>query len=661
MFLTKFSTLGHKEQKQEARDQRPRPRERYRDKRMSGRLSAFAALNNSDSEDENQDFESAPLTNQNSTSDLVINLGLGSGNTYNYGVQAFPQEITFNSTVSLVENDNIVHFQGYQLIGLNRAETLIFKGQYTVHVVYGSVTMDMFTINESKSVNVNSSDINSFPCIQTHNTESNIVSPFQKSFNSVIKVFNVTSGNDISGITSLYPHVRNLYNCEHSSNKSTTTFGNFSYSFANLVMPEPNKISTTISSSWMSSFRKLMSDFKSSERSKSVLIIGNKNTGKSTYLKLLTNFILSENLGQSVQILDMDPGQPELCQPSCITLTEMKHPFIGTHDPHLYEAKCVTKYVGFTSPNVQPLNYLYQLGKLLEIVRKDKNKITLINSPGWVKGFGAEIMSILSDSIDISFLVQLTSDDRDLDILREIDWSSDTEILKLESISKSSGFSSYPPPVIRNYKLFSYMHFDQITKKYDFNPLIFKSPYMLPYLGTTNNINKLSTFEGIVGVSIFESDGMPPTSVPQCLECQYAALVTVKTNTLENLIDMNKMISTNKLPNLIDDVKFQKVESKFYGICAIQSVDIKNQVINIYTPIKVEKLIENLLQKDERLLLVKGREDIPIEEMYSSQIIKNDALYWSSFGLGCLPYISPSLNDAVGGKTVGIRRNIQRR
>lgn len=629
---------------------------------MSSRLSAFAALNNSDSEEESPDFENVPLTNQNSTSDLVIDLGVGSAPAIHTNSNYYaPSEVITSSTVALVEGDNIVYGQGFQLIGLNCNETLILKGQYTIKVTFGSVTIDMFQLQESKELYINASNLNSLPSITTMELRQSLISPFTKPFNAVIQISNVTSKMDMNNITNLYPHLKNLYTPEHSANKATTSFNNWSYTFANLVMPEPNKISVTASTSWRASFDQLTSNFKLSEKSKTVLILGNKNTGKSTYLRLLTNYMLSQNLTQTIQILDIDPGQPEMCQPTCITLAEVNRPFVGTHDPFLNEGKMTTKFIGFSSPNLQPINYLYQLGKLIEIKEKDKNKITIINSPGWVKGYGTELMSYLANATEISFLVQLTSDRRDLDVLKEIDWSRATEIIKLESISKLANVSTYSPAIIRNYKLLSYIHFDQVLKTFDFNPLIFKSPYMLPYIGTTNSLNKLKLFQGIVGVSVFESDGMIPSSIANCLECQYAALVTVKSEDISHLIDLKKATISSKLPLLIEDSKFQKINSKFYGLCVIHSVDTKSQVINIYTPINVEELANNLLSTSEKLLLVKGKQEIPIEEMYSNQIIKNDAKYWSSFGLECLPYLSPGLNtDVVGGKTVGIRRNIQR-
>lgn len=629
---------------------------------MSSRLSAFAALNNSDSEDEDVDYENTPLTNQNLTSDLVIDLGVGPVRSAdNDSSQYTSNEALNSSTVILVEGENIVHHQGFQLIGLNCDETLIFKGQYSVLVISGSVIIEMFELKESKELYVNASDLNSFPSITTSKSQQKIIPPFSKPFNTVIKVSNVTDDLNMNDISKLYPHLKNMYIPEHPLNKSTTTFGNWSYTFANLIMPEPNRISTTVSRSWKACFDQLISNFRRTERSKTVLIVGNKNTGKSTYLRLLTNYILSQDLTQTIQILDIDPGQPEMCPPNCIALAETTRPFIGTHDPQVIQSKITTKFIGFNSPNIQPLNYLYQLGKLLKLKEKERNKITIINSPGWVKGFGTEIMSHLAESTEISYLVQLSADHRDLDILKELNWSFETEVIKLESVSKLANVSTYSPAIIRNYKLLSYTHFDQLHRKFDFNPLIFKSPYMLPYIGATNQLNKMKSFAGVVGISAFETNGLEVSTLIECLECQYAALVTVNADEISLLVDSKKLTSNSKLPILIEDSNIQKVDSKFYGFCIIHSVDTKNQIFNIYTPIEVDKLAQSLLSNAEKLILVKGKQQVVIEEMYSNQIIKGDAKYWSSFGFECLPYLTPGLTtDVVGGKTVGVRRNIQR-
>jgi polynucleotide 5'-hydroxyl-kinase GRC3/NOL9 len=646
---------------------------------MSARLSAFAALNNSDS-----DSDSYPDSDINSNSNSSLNdklidpqektaieVNLPLGNTCITDYTLFDdnsQTPIVISNITLVPNQNIFYFPNYQLIGLQKSDILILKGQYQLSTLQGSIEIDS-CILKSDSKNhlvINASSINSLPYIRPlSSTSSEILSPFTKSFQSIIKIENIN--DNFSTFPNLYPHIKYLYVSDNSTNKFD--FEDYQYSFAILLEPETNKYSTLIPTSWKSCIKKTSIDFKTSDINKTVLIIGNKNTGKTTFMKILTNTLLSnEDLShKKIQILDIDPGQPELCLPGCISLSEISTPLIGTIESFkINKQNEIIKYLGFNSPNIQPLNYLCKLNQLLDIIENNKRKdiITLINSPGWVKGFGAEIISHIASSIPLSYLIQLSNEAKNLDILTEINWHKQTNIIKLHSINKSNSNSIYSPSVIRTYKLLSYIHYDFKSKLFNFDPLIFQSPYRISYLSSPQK-DQILNFKGIIGVSIYDSYGLLDSDLSNALECQYMALMTISQDVLKNLqtnFQTSLTTSSTDIPIIFDESYIQASDVNFYGLCIVHSVDLKNKLINIYTPIDLSILKDKLLGDAEKLILVKGREDVPMEEIYSSQIIKGPAQYWESFGLDCLPYVSSSLtNDAIGGKTVGIRRNIQRR
>lgn len=658
---------------------------------MSTRLSAFAALNKSDSESEdekqgseNNGKEQIPEWEQrqgsstlrtgsvsaansflNYKNEMAIDLGLSANMVHDYSMYNDEQPIIIlSSNFGLTSNENTFHYDSYQLVGLQATDVLVLKGQYTLTVLHGSVEIESYRMTAGNGpLNVNASNINSLPSIRPISVSQSpeIIAPFAIPFQTIIKITNMV--DNLPSIPNLYPHLRNLYNSDNT--KNTATSKSFPYTFTNLSEPETNKVSTCVPSSWKACLdhlkHRLLND---GQKSKSVLIIGNKNSGKSTFMKNLLNTLLSSNSTYKLQVLDIDPGQPELCLPGCISLTQLVDPLVGTVESfRVNKISEVVEYLGFNSPVIQPLNYLNKLNRLLDVVNSQhRNTITLINCPGWVKGFGVEIISHLSSSINLSYLIQLSDNLRDLDILKDVSWDKQTEIIKIHSITKSSVFSSlYSPSVIRTFKLLTYMHYNAASQNYDFSPLLFTSPYRISYLPQTNKIDKMLDFNGIVGVSIFDSCGLLMQDTPNSLECQYMALVTVTNDALTKYDNSNVQNSSN-FPHVIDESFIHQQQLKFYGLCLIHSVNTEKKTVNLYTPIDVANLRNNLLSDNEKLILVKGREDLPLEEMYSTSILKGPAQYWTSFGLDCLPYVSSSLsNDAIGGKTVGIRRNIQRR
>lgn len=658
-------------------------------KNMASRLSAFAALNNSDSESETEHQISSPTglketlnTNSESCRDsnpdidfaesggMKIDLGLNTGTRYALSGNGCAEIIT-TSNFSLLPGINVCYYNNHQILGLQTGDRLVMKGQYQIEVLHGFAEIDCYILYPGECITIRATNITSLPCVTTSNSQNlKATQPFSKPFSAIIKLTNVN--DNLDSLSRFYPHLRNFYHTDNSVDESK--YNKFRYTFTHMTKPESNNFGTSIPTSWKSAFSNITGDTMKNKGNQTILIIGNKNTGKSSFLKLLYNTLLSQSSllkeDKIFRILDIDPGQPELCLPGCISLSELKSPLLGTLEPFkLAKTSEIVKFIGFNSPDVQPLNYFHQLNSLIEQIEKQsfgKNIVTFINSPGWVKGFGAEVISHIVSSIHISHLIQLSDQSRDLDILRETNWDKNTSIIKLTSINGSNMPSNpYSPSVIKNFKLITYMHYNRETNNYDFNPLILKPPFRIPYTPSNKRIDQLLDFKGVMGISIYDSLGLLPDDVPNALEAQYVSMITVAKSEirakLQALNNHSRFMSTS-VPNIIDESVVQSLDSNFHGLAIIHSVDKKNKLFNIYTQADTTTISELVIQKDQVLIMVKGRQAVPLEEMYSISITKEEAQYWDSFGFRCLPYISPTLsNEGVGGKPVSIRRNIQRR
>ncbi|KAL5729408.1 hypothetical protein ACHQM5_002368 [Ranunculus cassubicifolius] len=81
---------------------------------------------------------------------------------------------------------------------------------------------------------------------------------------------------------------------------------------------------------WSESVHRIASSSNSSSSPPISLICGPKNSGKSTFSRLLVNTLLQNPRYSAVAYLDTDVGQPEFTPPGCLSLNLITQPFPGT-------------------------------------------------------------------------------------------------------------------------------------------------------------------------------------------------------------------------------------------------------------------------------------------------------------------------------------------
>lgn len=179
-------------------------------------------------------------------------------------------------------------------------------------------------------------------------------------------------------------------------------------------------------------------DFKISNSNR-VLVCGAKGVGKSTYVRYLVNRLLTSRKGHEtkethvddinlVAILDCDVGQPELSPPGMLSLTIVSRPLVCT--PHAHMVCGASKYdsdkrimkhsedshpfrvanehessffFGHLSSKADPIGYIAAIKKLVERFEHVQKTLQstgnvrkilplIVNTDGWVKGMGYEIL-----------------------------------------------------------------------------------------------------------------------------------------------------------------------------------------------------------------------------------------------------------------------------
>ncbi|BDA42877.1 Polynucleotide 5'-hydroxyl-kinase NOL9 [Coccomyxa sp. Obi] len=138
---------------------------------------------------------------------------------------------------------------------------------------------------------------------------------------------------------------------------------------------------------------------------RAVAVAGAKGTGKSSFARLLANSLL--NHVQRVAWLDADCGQPEFTVPGLVSLTYVDCPIYGL--PHMHQrAPAQARFVGQLSPERDPIAYKGAVEELLTWhAAHHASTPLIINTCGWIKGLGLDLLADLLQTARPSHVVLL--------------------------------------------------------------------------------------------------------------------------------------------------------------------------------------------------------------------------------------------------------------
>lgn len=540
--------------------------------------------------------------------------------------------------VALLESDfypqvdvNICYKRESIVLGLSKDEMVMVKGQYRINILFGSISIDGIHIDNS-SIQINAASITSLPIIKSITKEDGVY-PFpdlKGDFSTIIEICNNDLG--FSSVGQSQPSLKNVF----SSNSKQ-------YSFKLVTTPESNIFGNSIPNSWLN-----VIDSINPNQPNKILILGNKGSGKSTLSKMLFNNLISKNKNKKVQILDMDPGQPEFTYPLTLSLSTMSNPIFGTIIPDLLDFDDhKVRFYGFNTPAISPLAYFHQLKNLIK--HDQVNLTTVINSPGWTKGFGVDIVKFVIKSYNLTHILLLNESNRELDLLRELKFPNGIQIINLPAFKPSENLSNNNPisaAKIRTFKMMTPLHKLANENSFDFNPLIESSPLQLSYYNGIKSVPNIMAFNGLVCVTILDSDGIVGDDIIECMETQMIGIHSVKSTNLEKSI--SNSTSSGGLPLLLPELTFHSLDTKFEAYGCVHSVNKLNHTINMYLSDLPRDLITKVLKGTTKLILVVGRSLVPTEE-----------LQWKKWSHP-VPYSAPAVAGVAGSKPVVVRRTVQR-
>ncbi len=182
-----------------------------------------------------------------------------------------------------------------------------------------------------------------------------------------------------------------------------------------LVLGDSASYAEVEGSSIPPSWREAASEILAQKGSKTILVMGGVDSGKTSFSTYLANLAL--NSRYKVALIDGDPGQSEIGPPGAISLGLVKNPSV---DLFRLDAEGLV-FIGVTSPSRKTREILDALrGVKKEALQKGENFL-IINTDGWVEGEGALSYKIrLVEAAAPDIVVAIQSGDELAPILSEL-------------------------------------------------------------------------------------------------------------------------------------------------------------------------------------------------------------------------------------------------
>ncbi|KAI5096007.1 polynucleotide 5'-hydroxyl-kinase NOL9, partial [Silurus meridionalis] len=184
------------------------------------------------------------------------------------------------------------------------------------------------------------------------------------------------------------------------------------------------------SNSYKEALSRLLSAWEGDfDRCPIILVCGAKNSGKSTFNRHLINSLLNHTA--SVEYLECDLGQTEFTPPGCLSLITVTEPLLGPPFTHQREPEHMVFY-GQAECQSDLDRYLDSL-KTLWRHYSGENPV-IINTMGWVKGHGFQVLVDLIRLFSVTHVVQLSYGD-----------TPQCHTLNPDFLRSAQGWHTHPP------------------------------------------------------------------------------------------------------------------------------------------------------------------------------------------------------------------------
>ncbi|KAH9999536.1 hypothetical protein BJV77DRAFT_1179556 [Russula vinacea] len=374
-----------------------------------------------------------------------------------------------------------------------------------------------------------------------------------------------------------------------------------------------------------------------------LLVKGQKNSGKSTFARMVTNRLSSRY--RRVAFLECDLGQSEFTPGGMVALSIIERPVFGppfTHPTLPHQAH----YIGAHNPRSSPSRYLCAIQALVDVYRLDLQFATslvdiedgeeddriadviplVINTMGWTKGLGTDLARRIEELVQPSYIFSFEPPRQ---------WAA---VHTLEPITPPQRFT---PSDHRALSLLSYFHavfLDTMhptplgqTAASRWNtdlPLCAQPPYEI-----TSNL----ALDRIVLVGAGAED-VVRTELGRVLSGALVALVSVQPPPEE----IEELYTPGSLPP-------DPASSNCIGLALVRGVSNDGSKLQLLTPVPPERLV------DVRILVM-GELQLPVWGWLDFRTAEGRA----NPGVD-VPFLRWGRSAGAGSERRRVRRNIMRR
>lgn len=571
------------------------------------------------------------------------------------------------------DDDNLVTFDDHIIIGLKPNENILVSGQCKMTIQRGAVLMnevDYHHADPDNPISIVAPTSQSIPIISstqivdrtgvrdTYNEHNQHL--FSSDYKSVVMLSNYSTG--VEDIGSYWRPFKRLFRTP--GNDEVELLGEYerlfqSYTFE-VILRNIGSVGMNLGPVWGKELQKVTQSMSEAPEASVTMIIGHKNSGKTTFSKALTNSVLLKQQ-LPVAYLDLDPGQSEFSPPYTLSLSLLERPTYGMYlfDPLRIVA---SHYYGFTTPQQHPELYTSITKALLHTFNskiRSQGIHLVVNTPGWMKGFGVEILHDFAAELQPDNLVLLSGNldpesPENSDVLACIACKSSIIVQGIYSLPR------YSPSQLRTWHKLLYCHRQQKGNepRFDFKAhILTRPPLRLPYQVEAN-----PAFCGVNCVLFLNAD-VPQIGAENIMLLLDASMVGFYLVDDEYFSahkvgilfgeDLPLVLSPSAYGEMIDHRAPQVV---FAGLGMIHSISTKNHCFNVYIPDSVQQHLSERIRSGLKLVVVKGEGDLPPAEILMPELLRAQERRPKE---NTLPYVSFESSKVAGvWKT---RRNVMRR
>ncbi|EFX00884.1 RNA processing protein [Grosmannia clavigera kw1407] len=400
-------------------------------------------------------------------------------------------------------------------------------------------------------------------------------------------------------------------------------------------------------------WNKLMAELAAAKRTGSrrsggagvYFVCGPKGSGKSTFSRLLTNRLLTEeaSTGGAVAMLDIDPGQPEFATPGTVSLVRVSEPNLSPPFCHPYVASRGSPGSSGSPGSVQrlrahdlaaaslasdPEHYIACVMDLYGAYQRDQRDQggrrcpLVINTPGWVLGTGLDVLAELVRRMRPSRVVYMSQDgpEETMQGLR----AAYVDVPLVALPSQPSEYTSRTAQHLRAMQTMSYLHLDLGDKEakdglsWDPTPLTAVRPWVVPYASGPES--------GILGVLCY--DYQPgPELLADAINGTVVSIVAVERAAAvwsdDGVESLPVVCSPEGLPCIVnsESTGLDPLHSYAVGVALLRGIDTTTQTLQLLTPVSAAAAVAEVLRQDGLgVVLVSGKQDAPTwaytEELY---------------------------------------------